>query len=166
MNLDVGDFDPLYYKCIDHSFRTNPPRPSRRSRRHVSRNVGISQTTRRQIGGNINSNVRHTFLSAINFAKASYTISWDGRWISGKATWSAARIRSRTAACPDDVRSKITQHKASGSGVNWPWGSGWTRQSSTSPEGERQQITVIIVYFNLQMTVLIICNSLQNISDS
>jgi hypothetical protein len=57
--------------------------------------------------------------------------------MSGKATCSADRIRSRTAACPDDVRSRITQHRASGSGVNCPWGSGWTKQSSTSPAAHK-----------------------------
>jgi hypothetical protein len=104
-------------------------------RRYFSNYTGVtSQETTRD--------VRRTFLSAVNFAKASYTISCDGRWISGKATWSAALILSRTAACPDDVRSKITQHRASGRGVNWPWGSGWTKQSSTSPEDNRQHVTV------------------------
>lgn len=74
-----------------------------------------------------------TFFSCISLANASYTSCADGRSIPGKVWCKQFRMLSSTACCPDEVSSKITQHSASGSGVNCPWLTSVTRQSSMSP---------------------------------
>lgn len=79
-------------------------------------------------------NFHVTFFSSVSLAKVSYTTCFDGFCISGNVTSSVEQIDSMTAAYPDAVISKITQHNASGNGVNWPWLIGSTKQSSTSPK--------------------------------
>ena len=64
-------FRPIVIQ-LHRPFVSEEPAPSIQTMEaHVRRKVGISQTTRRHIRGNINRNARHTFLSAINFANAS-----------------------------------------------------------------------------------------------